>query len=144
MATKIYAFGLRELCNGSIDWDDNTGTDIYCALTTSAFTFNDDHDYFADVTNELSGTGYTAGGNAITTRTATHDTTNDRLELDGDNVTWTGINAGTAAVAVIYKDTGTDTTSPLIAYIDIADTATNGSDLTIQWDAEGIIQIASA
>jgi len=38
---------------------------------------------------------------------------------------------------VIYKDTGVDGTSPLIAYVDTITgfpLATNGGDITVQWD----------
>jgi hypothetical protein len=46
--------------NGVWDWDTDT---IKCALTTSTYTVDiDTHDFFNDVTNEITGTGYTAGG----------------------------------------------------------------------------------
>jgi hypothetical protein len=48
------------------------------------------------------------------------------------------VTSGATAVGVVlYKDTGTPTTSPLLAYYDITDTPTNGGDITIAWAAVG-------
>lgn len=58
--------------------------------------------------------------------------------FDAADVTYTAVTAGdTSEGVVIYKDTGVAGTSPLIAYIDTITgfpLATNGGDITIQWD----------
>lgn len=52
---------------GDIDYD--TGT-IKMALVTSSHSFNDTHEFWNDVsTNEASGTGYSAGGATLGTKT---------------------------------------------------------------------------
>jgi len=94
---------------------------------------------------ELSGAGYTADGELLSSRAVNQDDGNDRAEFDDTaDMTWTGISAGTADAAVIYIDSGTDSTSYPICYIDTGGfpVVTNGGDLTIQWNAEGILQLA--
>ena len=58
--------------------------------------------------------------------------------FDAGDVTFAAVTAGdTSEGVVIYKDTGSAATSPLIAYIDVITgfpLATNGGDITIQWD----------
>ncbi len=140
MADFMYNFGRGELGgNGNIDWVNDT---IKIALLTSAYTPNkDDHDDFADLTNEISGTGYTAGGETLANAAVNIDDANDRSELDADDVIWT-VATFTARYGVIYKNTGTPGTSTLIALIDfLTDKSPAGSDLIIFWNAEGIIQI---
>jgi hypothetical protein len=95
------------------------------------------------IDGELSGTGYTAGGDNLTTATVAYDAGNDRVEFDADNAAWTAIDAGTAAQATVLKDTAVDTTSPVICHVDSGGfpIVTNGGDLTITWNAEGIFQL---
>jgi len=68
----------------------------------------------------------------------------------GDNVTFTavatGSGSGTALEAIaIYIDTGTASTSPLVAYFDTGVTGLpvtpNGGNITISWNASGIFQL---
>jgi hypothetical protein len=64
------------------------------------------------------------------------DTTGDFSYLDANDVTFVGVPAGAAATqAVLYKDTGTPTTSKIIAVFDIPDVTPNGGDITIQFAA---------
>lgn len=72
MATGTWYFygnGRKFISNGSIDLDTDT---IKVALATSSYTPNKDtHNYFDDITNEVSGTGYTAGGATLASKTIT-------------------------------------------------------------------------
>lgn len=140
MANALYNFGKGELLKGNIDLENDT---IKVALVTSTYTPNvDTHDDFADVTNEVSATGYTAGGAALTNASVTVDDTNDRAEFDANDTVWTITGSLTAAAAIVYKDTGSAASSPLLAYFDFGqdETATDG-DFTIEWNAEGILQL---
>lgn len=126
------------------DFNLNATDDVKVGLVTSTYTVNiDTHEDWADITNELSGTGYTAGGAALANEAVTKDTTDDEGVFDADDVTWSSIDAGTADAAILYKNTGTPATSLLIAYIDSGGfpIVTNGGDLTIQWNAEGILNL---
>lgn len=62
--------------------------------------------------------------------------------LDGDAVSWTGLDQAGTDGAVIYKDTGTPSTSPLLGFIDFETTETP-TDLTITPPAEGYLAIPS-
>jgi len=72
------------------------------------------------------------------------DDANNRGEFDADDVTWTALGVGTrqAVGAVVYKHVNDDTDSVLIAYIDTGGFPfdASGGDVTIQWNAEGILQ----
>ncbi|AFO71759.1 hypothetical protein CcrKarma_gp076 [Caulobacter virus Karma] len=114
MASLVYNSMLHDLVNGDIAFDTDT---FKVMLVTSAYTPNKDtHTRKNQVTNEVTGAGYTAGGQTSAV-TITPDTANDREDLSFATVTWTSATI-TARAAVIYKDTGTATTSPLIAYVD--------------------------
>jgi hypothetical protein len=66
---SFYANGRKKLWNGGIDLDTDT---LKVALTTSSYTANlDTNTFFSDLTNEITGTGYTAGGVTVTTPTIT-------------------------------------------------------------------------
>lgn len=86
--------------------------------------------------DEEAGTGYTAGGETLTTPTVVVDNANDRGVFDGDNVTWTGLDVGTPSHAIMYDDT--HASDLLIAAWEVT-TASNGGDYTLQWHADGII-----
>lgn len=139
MADAKYNRFKKELADGNIDLVNDT---IKLALVTSAYTPDiDTHDFFDDITNEVVGTGYVAGGAALTTKATTQDNTNDQMDYTADNVTWSSSTI-TARAAVLYKDTGAAATSPLIAYFDFgSDQSSSSGDFTVQWDAGGILTI---
>ena len=139
MADVIYNNFKKKIMDGSIDLDTDT---IKVALVTSSYTPNiDTHVFFSDVTNEVTGTGYTAGGKTLTTPVVSADTTDDEGVFDADDTTW-ATSTITARGAVIYKSTGTSSTSPLIAYIDFgSDKISSAGNFTITWNAEGILNL---
>ena len=125
----------------NIDWDTNT---IKVMLTTSSYTPNQDtHEDKADVTNEVSGTGYTAGGATLGSKTAT--TSANVLTMDAANTTWSSSTI-TARRAVIYDDSGgTDASKALILWVDFGtDESSSSGDFTIAWNASGIATITAA
>lgn len=119
-----------------------TGDTIRVALLTSAYTPNFDHDFFDDVNaHEASGTGYTAGGVALSSRNITQDNTNDRAIFDAADASWPAATI-TARYGVIYKSTGTAATSPLIALIDFGENKTStAGTFTIAFDTDGVLTI---
>ena len=139
MASFIYNGGKKRLLNAEIDLDDDS---LKVALVTSSYSADkDNHDFFDDISNEVSGTGYTAGGKALANGAVSQDNTNDRAVFDGDDVTWT-LATLTARAAILYKDTGTATTSPRIAYVDFEDDkSADGDDFTIEWHEDGILYL---
>lgn len=136
MASLIYNQGKKEILSGEIDLTNDT---IRCALVTSSYSPDKDaHHVYSDITNEVSGEGYSGGGEVLANKSFDVDDTNDRGEFDADDPSWNPSTI-TARAAVIYKDTGTKT---LIAYVDFGqDYSTNNADFTIEWDSEGILYL---
>jgi hypothetical protein len=120
----------EQLLLGDFNFSSNT---IKVALVTGVTPDIDTHDYWDDlVANEESGTGYTAGGAALANKVVAQDNTNDRATFDADDVTYTGLDVGTPAWAVMYKSTGTNATSTLIGRWELG-RASNGGNYTLQW-----------
>lgn len=117
---------------------DLVNDDVKVALLSNAYTFNPDHNVFADVSaNEITGTGYTAGGNSLTGKTVTQDNTNDKAVFDADDVSWTSATI-TARYAVLYDNTLA--TKDLIGVVDFGgDVSVTNGNLTIVWSANGIL-----
>lgn len=82
----------------------------------------------SDVTNEVTGTGYNAGGTAVTATVSAVDTTNNRVSITFSNPSWANSTI-TALGAIIYVDTGTASTSKLVQFADFGGTvvSTNGT-----------------
>lgn len=129
----IYNSAKAALALGQIDWEND---DIRVLLVTSSYTPDiDAHDFVNDITNELSGGEYVR--KALDGLDVVQNNTDDRAELEANNVTWTALEAGagTPARAVIYKHVTNDSDSPLIGYVDLtAPPAPNGGDYTIRWN----------
>ena len=121
MASLIYNSAIDDMARNNIDFDTNT---FKAMLVTSTYTPNKDtHDKRDDVTNEVSGTGYTAGG-VTTACTVTKDTANDKVTLQFAAVSWASSTI-TARALVIYKSLGgASSADALVAYNDF------GSDVS--------------
>ena len=200
VTTYLYPKAEQLAWNGEIDYDTNT---IKLALLTSSYTPDDAHDYWDDASaNEVSGTGYTAGGETLASKTVTftddasatarvnstayalgdvvrpstanghvyvcvqagtsnstpptfptasRQTVTDSgviwaeagramIVFDAADVTWASSTI-TARYGVLYKDTGTSTTSPLIVLVDFGqnESSSNGN-FTVQWSTQGIFR----
>ena len=97
------------------------------------------------VANEVSGTGYTAGGNTLANKTNAYNSGTNVIVLDADDTTWSSSTI-TARYAVIYDATpATNATRPLIGYVDFgSDQSSSNGNFTITWDATGIVRITVA
>jgi hypothetical protein len=144
MASKLYGKFIQKAFNKEVDWDSDT---IKVALLTSSYTPDQDaHDYFDDVSAaEVTGTGYTAGGNTLGSKTVTYDAATNVIVLDAADLTWASSTI-TARYAVVYDDSGaTAGAKALIGYVDFAsDQSSTSGNFTITWDATGIVRITVA
>ncbi len=142
MADLIFNNYFESLLNAVINHSSDT---LKVALVEAAYTPDrDNHDFFDDVTNEITGTGYTAGGETLAGKAVTQDDTNNEGKFDATDTAWTTATF-TARGAVLYKDTGVDTTSPIICYFDFgSDKVVTAGTFTIQWHADGILTIGDA
>ena len=144
MANFFYDEAADDFAKGDIDLivddirlmmvDSSTTTD-----TERATLFIDDF----TTLGELSGTGYVR--KALGTKAINKDAPNNRSEFTCADVVFTAINAGTAQAAVVYKHVTTDADSIPIAYIDQVDfpIVTNGGDVTLNINAEGLLQFSA-
>lgn len=101
----------------------NTDT-FKCMLVSASYTPNKGtHLKRSSVTNEITGTGYTAGGTTCTVAGAV-DTTNHRYDVTITGPSWTTATI-TARALVVYKSRGgASSADELVAYIDF------GSDVS--------------
>lgn len=103
MASHIFNSAVRDEAVGSVDYDTDT---FFVMLVTSAYAENKDtHTKRSDVTNEVVGAGYTAGGQAVGVTVSAVDTANDRVVINFGAVTWPSSTI-TARKAVVYKRRG--------------------------------------
>lgn len=122
----------------------NLATDtVKLMLLTSSHTPNADTDIFIDdvSANEVSASGsYSAGGVTLTKSSST-DNTDDEGVFDATDVSITTATI-TARYGIVYKDTGTPSSSPIICEIDFGSnqSSTLGT-FTITFAAEGILNL---
>jgi hypothetical protein len=140
VTAKLYSKGFESMLNKEVDLDTDT---VKVLLTTSAYTPNQTtHKYKSSVTNEVSGTGYTAGGATLTSKTV--GTSGLTFTFDADDVTW-ATSTITARYAVFYVATGTDSTSTLLCYWDLgSDQISSSGNFTLTISGSGIFTITAA
>lgn len=140
MATaKLFGQMLIKALNKEVQCAHN-GTNLKLMLTTNTVTPDQDNwVYKSSVTNEVTGTGYTAGGAAISPASVTYTAGTNLITIDGPDITWSNSTI-TARWGIVYDSTSTN--FPLIAYIDFGGdiTSTNGN-FTVQFDANGIATV---
>lgn len=124
MANRMYDAGRESFLKGAIDW---STANIKVVLVDSAvYTPNTATD---DFLNDIASVIATSGNLAGKTTAAG--------VADANDITFTAVTGAQSEYLVIYKDTGTSSTSNLIALIDTATNlpvTPNGGDITVQWD----------
>ncbi len=130
-----------EILGGDFDFSSGT-TDVFkIALFTSAASLDATTTAYA-TTNEVTGTGYTAGGNTLTI-SANPASSGTTAFLDFADTTWSSATI-TARGALIYQSGGTN---PAIAVLDFgSDKTSTAGDFTIVFPAadssNAIVRIA--
>lgn len=111
------------------------------ALVTDTYTPNfDTHDFRDDLTNEVTGTGYTAGGVAVTTTEIT--LLSGVLTYDAADTVYTTVTISNAMAGVIFFNVGTAATDQLVLLQDFVTAASaTAANFTIQHSATGILAI---
>lgn len=133
MANTLYPKYKEALLDASSNVDLNDGTVKVALIDTGTYTYSAAHDFYDDLSGVV-GTPQTIANTTVTNGL-----------LDGDNVTFTALSGDSVEALVIYIDTGVAGTSRLVAYIDTGVTGLpltpNGGDVTITWNASGIVQL---
>ena len=111
--------------------DDN----LVVVLVTAGYTFNASDEFLDPAI--IVGNRVATSGN-LASKTATNGV------FDAADVTFAAVSGSQITQVVLYKTTGTETTSPLVVYWDTMTglpLTPNGGDITIAWDASGIFSL---
>ena len=127
MANTLYDYCRQRFLEAQINW--MTDTVKVILVSTSGYTPQTAvHQYLADIPVSAR----IAGPVTLTAKATTGGA------ADAADCTFTSVSGATINAIVIYKDTGTEATSPLIAYIDTATglpITPNGGDITPRSEA---------
>jgi hypothetical protein len=128
----------------------NLATDTIKLMLVAAGTWTPsaDADVFIDdgtandaKSNEVAASGTYSAGGATLTITGSTDDTDDEGVFDATDVSFTSATI-TARYAVVYKSTGVDATSPIIAVIDFGSNQTStAGTFAITFASEGILNL---
>ena len=126
MANALFDKARQRFLEGQFNW--NTDTIKAVLIDTGTYTVNlSAHEFLSDV----------GSGSRIATSGAFTGKTTTGGAADANDITFTSVTGASIEAIVLYKDTGTDSTSPLIAFIDTATglpITPNGGDIIVTWD----------
>lgn len=126
MANALYDSGRNGFLNGEIDYTDDT---IKMALVSASYTPSlAGHNFYSDVSSNVVGTPQELSSKTTSAGVANCADVNFGTVATGSDVTY----------ILLYKDSGTDSTSQLIALYDTAvgiPFATSGAEITIKIDS---------
>ncbi len=130
MSNQLYKLYKEACLTGSghssyVAW---VADNIKLLFATSGYTVAITTDQFVSI---IGGGNIVARSGNFGSKTATLGTAN------AANVTVTSVSGSAIAYVIIYKDSGVDSTSPLIAYIDTGTglpVTPNGGDIIVAWD----------
>jgi hypothetical protein len=131
MSNVLYPLGKKAILDGDVDLLSDT---IKAALVDTGTTaYSAAHDFYNDISGAVVGTPVTLGTKSTTGGV-----------FDAADITFTAVSGATCEAVVIYKDTGTPSTSQLLAFIDTATglpATPSGGDINVNWNASGIFAI---
>lgn len=138
---SLYNHSAQRFASGA-----NAAADTYKVKLLTAATFNATHTTLAGTggTEVANANGYTTGGATLANVAITTVTTND-AKFDADDVVWSASGGSiTASYGILYNDTDTD--DPPVAFIDFggSESAGDGTDFKIVWNASGIVTFTVA
>ena len=133
MASKLYPAGIAAAMKAAIDWD---ATDKWkVVLVKGTLSYNAAHDFYDDISASIVDS---EDPKLLDDFDVTVSTTTVKFDAT-DPVAWTSVDdADDVGAAVVYYDTGNAATSPLFSFNDGTDLTTNGSDVTLEFNASGI------
>lgn len=134
MANALYPKWKEQLLQFTANNDLDGQTVKVALVDTGTYTYSGAHQFWSSASSAAVGTPQTIGSKTFT----------DGV-FDGADVTFTAVTGNSAEALIIYIDTGSDATSPLVAYIDTSVTGLpvtpNGGDISITWNASGIFAL---
>lgn len=149
VSAKWYGLALQKAYTNTATDQLNWTTDtIKVALVTSTYSPNQDTDNYANLAgftaNELTGGGYARA--TLGTKTLTYDGPTNTIRFKAADASFGPGFTGTFRYAVVFKDTGTAATSPLMGYIDFgADQSIAAGTFTINFDTtDGVLRVVAS
>lgn len=141
MATIVFNRFKRDLINGDANFD---GATWKALLTKTAGVTDPDLDFVADVlataADEITVAGYSR--QTLASKTVTLDDTGNRGLGDSDALSFGTLTAGeTVTGMLIYREVTNDSDSPVYAWYDLTDTATNGTAFVVTPNADGWFEV---
>lgn len=134
MANALYPKAKESFISQNPALDLDTDTIKVALVDTGTYTYSASHQYYSSVSSAVVGTPVTLGSKTVTNGV-----------FDAADSTFTAVTGNSVEAIVIYKDTGTAGTSPLIAYFDTGVTGLpvtpNGGDISVTWNASGIFTL---
>ena len=132
MANALYPKAKEAFLDALIDLPSDT---IKIALIdTGTYTYNSTDQYWSSASSAIVGSAVT-----LTSKTITNGV------FDAADVTFSSVSGASVEALIIYKDTGSAATSPLILYIDVAASGLpvtpNGNNIDVQFNASGIFAL---
>jgi hypothetical protein len=135
MANALYDEGRKRFLEGAIAWlTDTIKVDLIRSAGGGAGPYYTPNLTTDDFRNDIPSN---SDARPTTAQTLTGKTSSAGV-ADANDVTFTTVASGDAIqLIIVLKDTGTESTSPLIAKIDTGTglpVTPNGGDITVQWD----------
>lgn len=133
MANAIYPKYKEGILQSAANTNLSSGTVKIALVDTGTYTYSSAHQFASSLTG-VQGTAQTLASKTFTNGT-----------FDAADPTFTAVTGVSVEALVIYVDTGTAATSPLVAYIDTGQTGLpvtpNGGNITVVFDAAGIFTL---
>lgn len=123
MASKIYPKAKETALQGGLNM--SSGTVKVSLIDTGTYTYSDAHQFYSSVTGVV-GTPVT-----LSSKTFVNGL------FDAADATFSAVSGATVEALIIWVDTGSSATSPLIAFIDSATglpVTPNGGNIDVAWD----------
>ena len=134
MANALYPKWKEQLLQFTANNNLSAGTVKVALIDTGVYTYSSTDQFWSAASSASVGTPQTIGSKTYTNGV-----------FDGSDVTFTAVTGNSVEALIIYIDTGTASTSPLVAYIDTSVTGLpvtpNGGDITITWNASGLFAL---
>lgn len=143
--THVYNSHKREFLQGDTDLENDDIRCILLSTNTTADTENDGISTVADFTtlDEFNGAGYTSADQDLTGKVVNLDNANDRAEFDATDRAYGALSAGTRDIAgVLLIKFVTNLNASLPISFHTLSASPDGSSFTLQFNAEGILQLS--
>lgn len=127
MASQLYALGAQHILNGDID---------FATANLKILFYNGTYSGANEFVSDLTGADIVARSGNLSGVTIASGV------LDANDITVTAVTGAAFGHVILYKDTGADATSILVAIFDIATFTPTGGDISVIWNASGLFSIA--